>query len=145
MALRNYSSNVDSTKTAGEIQQLLASYGARRVALDYNEDGQCVAITFMADVGGQDLYFRLQPDPSGTLQALKNDPDVPKSYVTWEQARRTAWRNEKDWVDTQLAKVEAQNAQLEQLFLGYGVTVTGETVYERILRNSRLLAKRIDD
>jgi hypothetical protein len=74
MALRNYCSTVDPTKTAGEIQQLLARYGARRVALDYDEDGQCEAITFMADVGGQDLYFRLEPDPSGTLQALKNDP-----------------------------------------------------------------------
>jgi hypothetical protein len=139
MALRNYSSTVNPTKTAGEIQQLLASYGARRVALDYDEDGQCEAITFMADVGGQDLYFRLEPDPSGTLQALKNDSDVPKSYVTWEQARRTAWRNEKDWVDAQLAKVEAQNARLEQLFLGYGVTDTGETVYERLQRSDKLL------
>ena len=91
MALRNYSSTVDPTMTAGEIQQLLASHGARRVALDYDEDGQCEVITFMADVGGQ------------------------------------------------LAKIEAQSARLEQLFLGYGVTNNGETVYERLQVNKTLL------
>ena len=109
------------------------------MALDYDEDGQCEAITFLASVGGQDLCFQLQPDPSGTLQALKNDRDVPKSYVTWEQDRRAAWRNENDWVDAQFAKVEVQNARLERLFLGYGVMNNGETVYERLQVNGTLL------
>ena len=79
MALRNYSSTVVPTKTACEIHQLLTSYGVRlrrgRQVRGDHVHGQ--------DRGPQDLYFRLEPDPGGTLQALKSDPYVPTRYVTW--------------------------------------------------------------
>jgi len=141
MALRNYSSTVNPTKTAGEIQRLLASYGARRVALDYYEDGQCVAVTFTARIQEESLYFRLEPNPEGTLQAMENDSDVPGRYCTPEQATRTAWRNEKDWIDAQLAKVQAQGTRREQLFLGYVITDSGETAFERLRRSQKLLTE----
>ena len=56
-----------------------------------------------------------------------------------------AWRVEKDWIDAQLAKIAAGSARLEQLLLGYAVTGTGETAYERLERENLLGPPREGD
>ena len=133
MGLRNYSSSVAASKSIGAIMKLLAKNGARRIATDYGGDGEPEAITFTMVVGGGPVSYRLAPDEAGMLRAMEQDSGVPASKCKPEQARRTAWKNELDWLDAQLAKVAANQARLEQLLLGYAVTDTGETFYQRLV------------
>ena len=46
------------------------------------------------------------------------------------QARRTGWRNIKDWIDAQIALIETEMVTVQEVFLPY--VVMGEnTLYER--------------
>ena len=56
-----------------------------------------------------------------------------------EQARRTAWRITKDWVDAQLAIIETKMVTTAQVFLPYAVTNDGRQVYQRFIEDSSLL------
>ena len=58
------------------------------------------------------------------------DDKVQRKLKTEEQARRVAWRITKDWVEAQMAIVEAQLASLPEVFLPYAVTNTGQTLFE---------------
>jgi hypothetical protein len=79
------------------------------------------------------------------LKAMEDDEGVPNNRCDEDQAARTAWKNKYDWLDAQLAEVASNQARLEQLLLGFGVTDDGRTVYQRLEESGRLLnAPRAD-
>jgi hypothetical protein len=49
---------------------------------------------------------------------------------TKEQAARIAWRIVKDWLEAQLAMIEAGLVDLQQVFLPYAQDATGRTFYK---------------
>lgn len=138
MPIKNYSSGISPAQTLGKIQQILAEHGATSIQMEY-DNHKPVALTFSMWVGDQELFFRLQVDVSGMLQAMKNDPKVPKSSCSKEQAERTAWKNKYEWLHIQLSEIEANQAKMEQLLLGYAVTNNGQTAYERLVSGDKLL------
>ncbi len=60
---------------------------------------------------------------------MLKDKKVPKPLKTKEQAARVAWRIIKDWVEAQIAIIDAGMATVTQVFLPYAQTPEG-TVYE---------------
>lgn len=138
MSIRFYTTDVDAEKTAHEIQKILASSDARRVSMDYDADGQPTAVQFVLQLNNQPLPFRIEPDVHGMEKALNADEDTPGTFGT-EQARRTAWRLWKEWLNAVLAFRDTRQAQLDQLLLGFGVTADGRTVHERLVDDRRLL------
>jgi len=76
--------------------------------------------------------FRLPANTQGVFKALKCDERVPKRLKTKEQAARVAWRVLKDWVEAQLAIVEAEMAELTEVFLPYAQNRDGKTLYQTI-------------
>lgn len=46
MPVVRYTTTVDAEKTVSEIQKRLSSNGARRIAIDYNEQGRPRAVQF---------------------------------------------------------------------------------------------------
>jgi hypothetical protein len=141
MAIKNYTSIVKSADSLGKIQTLLAEHGARRVQMEY-EEGKPVSLSFSMIIGGHEIFFRLTVDVAGMLQAMKNDPAVPPYKCTKQQAERTAWKNKYEWLHIQLSEVEANQARMEQLLLGYAVTNTGETAFERMMSGEHLLTAK---
>lgn len=108
--------------------------------MDY-DNGEPVAITFLMMINERPIQFRLTVEVDGLLQAMKKDKKVPKSYCTREQAKRTAWKNKLDWLDTQMAEIATGQAKMEQLLLGYAVTNDGSTIYNRLFNGDmKLLA-----
>ncbi len=77
------------------------------------------------------MTFRLPANIDGVLNAMKRNSKVPRRMVCQEQAARVAWRIVKDWVEAQIAIIEAEMATLPQVFLPYAQTDNGQTVYER--------------
>lgn len=125
----NYTTKIKPEKTAGEIQQMLGKSGASAVMSEYVE-GEVSAIAFQLPFNGQILSFRLPINADGVFTCLVNE--CPKSYQSIEQAKRTAWRIIKDWVEAQLALVEAHQAVMVEVFLPYLQDSNGSTVYQKL-------------
>lgn len=126
MAIKNYTSIVDAHKSLGEIQGALASHGARKIMVDYDEGNLPVCVTFALVSGGVLRGFCLPANIEGVRavfaqQKIKADPG---------QAERTAWRNLRDWVLAQMAVIEAGQAAMDQVFLPYLTDHQGKTLYE---------------
>jgi hypothetical protein len=143
MPILNYTTTIDAHKTLGEIQKRLTQHGARRLLLDYDEDGDPVALSFQIMVRGEPFHYRLPCRHHQVLALLAKEPRPegtrPRKLKTESQALRVAWRILKDWIEAQLAIVEASLVELPEVFLPYAITPTGETVYEQISRQGYLL------
>ncbi len=139
MPILNYTTKIDSYKTITEIQQILAKSGARKMIVDNDVNCLPTALTFTIDWHGAPLAFALPCNFEGVLKAMKKSSKVPRSLCTEEQALRVGWRIVKDWVEAQMAIVEAQLASVAEVFLPYAVTKTGTTLYKHLETDSRLL------
>jgi len=131
MPILNYTTKIPANRTVGEIQQKLAKAGAKGVLCEFNNDGEPDCLTFNIDTPSGLIYFKLPANVQGVSKALADD----NCYKDEPHARRVAWRILKDWIEAQLAIIDAQMAELSQVFLPYAQTDTGETVFERLQKN----------
>ncbi len=138
MPILNYTTKINPSKTVGEISECLSLHGARRIAVDY-EDGLPVSLAFCITLNSQDVFFQLPCRWRGVLNVLQSDKKVARALCTKEQALRVSWRILKDWVEAQMAAVEAEIASVSEVFLPYALTANGQTVFEKISDNPQLL------
>jgi hypothetical protein len=131
MAILNYTTSIKAEKTIMEIQQCLVKHGASKIVTDYT-DQIPTAVTFCLVLNDNMVAFALPANYSGVLKSMRNDKKVPKRLLTDEQALRVSWRIIKDWVEAQMALVEAQLADVAEVFLPYAITKNGNTLYEEI-------------
>lgn len=130
MAILNYSTQITATKTAAEVQVILARGRARAVATQYDGDGRPTGIAFEIETPHGLRSFALPVDAEKVFAVMCRDA-VPRRFRTREQAERVAWRIIKDWIEAQLAIVATQMVTFEQVMLPYMRTADGTTVYER--------------
>lgn len=124
----NYTTSIRADKTVGEIQVILAKHGAKSISIEYAPDmPEPAAVSFCIVVPPSvDVHFRLPCQVDGVLAAMKEarvlDRREPQSH-----ARRVAWRIVKDWVEAQLAMVQARQAVMAQVFMPYALADDGRT------------------
>ena len=133
MAILNYTTQVSTERTAGEIQRKLAMAGASAVMSEYDEDGIMSAMSFRISTRMGELHFRLPINIDGVYDVIQGERKVPKRLKTYDQASRIAWRIVKDWIEAQIAIIEAGQAELQEVFLPYAQNSRGETVYQRLV------------
>lgn len=138
MPILNYTTSISPHKTVGEIQQILVKHGATSISIDY-EGSDPVAVTFLVAVDGRWINYRLPSHHSGVYSRLAKDRNVPKRYKSEEQSIRVAWRIVKDWVEAQMAIIEAGVAELAEVFLPYAVGKNGETFFQAFKERPHLL------
>lgn len=138
MAILNYTTSIDCEKSISEIQKCLVKHGANKIVTDYS-GGMPTSVTFCLVLNGNMVGFTLPANNSGVLKAMRNDKKVPRSKCTEEQAQRVAWRIVKDWVEAQMAVVEAQLADMAEVFLPYAITKNGTTLYKEVQGNGMLM------
>jgi len=142
MAILNYTTSINPEKTVAEIQMKLAKAGAQAVLCEYDEDGIMKAISFRINTSTGFLSFRLPSNIEGIYKKLLDNSRVPTRLKTHEQATRVAWRILKDWVEAQLAIIEAEMADIKEVFLPYVQNPDGKTLYESLSENQfKLLTK----
>lgn len=126
MAIKNYTTTIDVHKSLGEIQAALASHGARKIMVDYDEAGQPVGVAFGIETHMGARGFLLPANISGVraVFARQKVRDSPG------QAERTAWRNVRDWIMAQMAMIEAGQAAMDEVFFPYLTDKQGRTAYE---------------
>ena len=125
MPIKNYTTTIKASKTIGEIQEILASRGARQIMIDY-QDGRANRVCFTIDtpIGLQAVVLPVQPDR--VLAVLKRD-GVKADYT---RAEIVAWRIAKDWLVDQLAILDTDMVTIDQVLLPYFVDRSGRSVYE---------------
>lgn len=137
MGTLNYTTTIPATRTVGECQALLAKHGASRVAVEYL-DGSPAGLAFWLPTPHGDRSFILPVDVAAVQRLLtrqENDGEFRASrkraghFSSREHAERVAWRVVKDWLEAQLAMIEAQMATLDQVMLPYLNVDRGKTLY----------------
>lgn len=132
--LLNYTTQIAADKTASEIQTILARAGAKAIMAEYDK-GLLVGLRFMIDTAYGERSFTLPADPIPVERVLRTqwgEGKIPQKYVSIEQATKVAWRIVKSWIEAQIALIETEMVQLDQVMLPYMTTPNGQTVYELI-------------
>lgn len=144
MPILNYTTSVNVDKTIGEIHKILARAGAKSVVTDYDGHGNVSAVCFIINVGETTVNFRLPCKYDAIYHIISSDYTIPKKFRTGEQAMRVAWRIVKDWCEAQMALIEAEQAELAEVFLPYAITKTGVTMFQAF-RSGLMLGPGEDD
>ncbi len=134
MPIKNYTSNVDIYTTLGQIQGCLVKHGARKIMTDYDDKGHASAICFLIDTPSGQRGIKLPANVAAVQAVLQRQ----KVKADWEQAEKTAWRIVKDWVDAQMAILESEMVQMDEVFLPYMLNGSGETLYQ-LYQNKQLM------
>lgn len=133
MALLNYTTTIDPFKTVSEIQKILVKHGAKAIMNNYDSNGRITSLSFLINTINGERGIKLPVRLESVYQILKNQNkkgEVSNKFVSEEQAERIAWRILKDWVESQMAILETEMVKLDQIFLPFMTTKTGETIYE---------------
>lgn len=133
MPILNYTTSIAVEKTTGQIQKKLVQAGAQAVMTEYDTEHVLCALSFRMPCSGIMVSFRLPAQIDRIYVLLQRDNKVPRNLKTREQAARVAWRIIKDWIEAQLALVEAEQAEMVEVFLSYAQNpVTGKTLFEQL-------------
>lgn len=137
MPLLNYTTKVDVYTTLGSIQGQLVKHGAKKIMMDYDDQGRITALSFLIDtpVGQRGVQLPANVDAVHAVlirQKVKCDR---------EQAERVAWRIVKDWVEAQMAILESEMVQMDEIFLPYMINASGQTLFEAYRNNQLMLGE----
>lgn len=148
MPIKNYSTAVSPTKTVGEISTLLVRKGARSIQQEYASDGSVIAVSFTMLVRSFPITFQLPANADGVAAVMLKEN--PWNYRRMggrpayeqrirEQAKWTAWRILKDWIEAQLALIESGQVEAAQVFMPYAIHPgTGLTAWQQFQESAQL-------
>ena len=132
MTLYMETTKIEAHKTIGQIQGVLASYGASAILVEY-EEKEPMAISFKVRVEGQEIPYRLPCQWEAVYQLLKEKHKRPRNPKELQnQSKRIAWRGLLRWVEAQMAFIELKQVKIEQVFLPYAQMKDGKTLFEII-------------
>ena len=140
--IANYTTGVAAHKSAGEIERMLVSAGARNISRDYDEKGRATGLAFAMDGPGGMQIYRLPVRIIGMQQALGRE-GAERRYLSMEHAEKVAWRCVRDWVRAQLALVAAGLVTVDEVMLPYAL-VGDRSVYERELTARGVTIREIE-
>jgi hypothetical protein len=132
LGLLNYSTTIDVHKTLGEIQKILVAHGARKLMYDYDSNGHVSNLSFSVATPNGERGIRLPANVPAIFEVLKQQKKLGKIKTNpdYAQAERVAWRIIKDWIEAQMAILETQMVQFEEIFLPYMLNGEGHTFFQ---------------
>ena len=141
MPLLNYTTQIEASKTVGQIHGILVAHGAQAVLTNYDTQGQIVSLSFEVATPHGIAHIQLPVDPEAVLRVMKKyGSHVPTRLQNRPQAIRVAWRIVKDWVEAQMAILETEMVKMEQIFLPYIQTQDGQTLFE-VFESRKMLSE----
>jgi hypothetical protein len=131
--LKNYTTEVPAARSIENIEKLLASFGASNTMREYAPDQTVAALSFIVDMNGMKLPFRLPAKLPNVYKWLRKKKPNSAEKTVREQAYRIAWKTQHEWVHLQLTLIELDQAEKLELFLPYLYDVQKqETYYQKI-------------
>jgi hypothetical protein len=137
MGILNYSTGVPVNLTISQIQGNLVSHGARAIMINYNDHQEPESLSFIVPSCNGELPFRLPANIKAVENIMKRDR--LKGYTKQGQASRVAWRILKDWIEAQMAIIEAGMVSIEEVFLPYLLDKDNQTLYQVMANRGFLL------
>ncbi len=157
MNIKNYTSNVPAGTTINRIQNLLIAAKVNGITMEYGPQGEIQALLFHVDLDrrysirltanvdavhetfwreyvGNDRPYKLQ----GGDETCSNGRKRLKKSSFRQQAERTAWKLQEDWVRVQMSLLLLQKVDFLQVFMAY-LWDGKQTFYTR-LKEGGLLA-----
>lgn len=131
MPIMNYTTKVDVFATLGEIQGQLVKHGAKKIMQDYDNDGHITALSFLIDTPNGPRGVKLPANVDAVWNVLAKQ----KVKCDRDQAERVAWRIVKDWVAAQMAILESEMVQMDEIFLPYMLNDKGQTLFQCYRQN----------
>lgn len=126
MPLLNYTTKVDVYTTIGAIQGELVKHGAKKIMQEYDDAGRITALSFQIDTPNGMRGIKLPSNAEAVRRVLVRQ----KVKCDVERSERVAWRIIKDWVEAQMAILESEMVQMDEIFLPYMLNSKGQTVFE---------------
>jgi hypothetical protein len=133
--IENYTTKIAATKTASEIQELLAKHGVQTIMLEYSE-GHPVGVSFVAKTEWGEKVFRLPVNVDAMHQLLRAEkragrlPGISEPVAQDRaHAERVAWRVVAEWLRAQMTLIASRMATLDQVMLPYLVQGDGRSLY----------------
>lgn len=137
MNLKNYTSEVDATRSMANIEKWLIEIGASNINKNY-KDKICTGITFLYfdNTIHQTLAFHLKAQVQECFNIFwkerKQKNESAKQTCT-TQANRTAWKILSDWTEIQCSMILLGQATPLQMFLPFVYDAkNNETLYDKI-------------
>jgi hypothetical protein len=141
MPILNYTTTVSANQSVQEIKKSVMRLKASAIMEEYDDKGRISHLSFRISCNGNLLFFRLPANASGVLKALEK-AKADARFQKPERAHMIAWRIVKDWVEAQMAIIEANMADPVEVFLPYVQNSHGHTLYESMKSNNfKLLGK----
>jgi hypothetical protein len=159
MPILNYTTEVAPEKTAAEIEKILVNHSARNVIKEYDEvTHELIGLYFTVKTPTGDICFRLPVRPSQVYEVLKiqlnwsnnrywGDALKKMEEKRRQQSARVAWRIMKSWVEAQMALLEAQQVQIEEVFFAYAILPGsgGKTLFQHVSERNLLTRGNNED
>ncbi len=123
----NYSTSISVDKTVAEIQKALSQCRDIQVLTAY-EGGIVSSISFRLTTQHGVLSFLLPAKIDSIWQIMKQSKNR-RTKRTRKQAAMVAWRIIKDWIEAQVALIQADQVTLEEAFLPFIQDEHGQTLY----------------
>lgn len=119
---------ISAERTVGQVQGLLAKYGATQVLTEYL-NGQVSAVSFRMQIDNRSIPFRL-PCRYKAIEA-RLERKRHEDQEEWDsRLRRIAWRQLYRWIEAQCALIETGMVATEEVFLPYIQNTKGITLFE---------------
>ena len=134
--LKNYTSTVPVSRSVQHIEDCLIRHGAKNIMKMYDTDKKLESLCFIMPVDGKEIPFKLPASVDRVEKVLKAAVRRPTSQTNArikEQAERTAWKLQSDWVDIQMSLIELNQVEIMQVFLAYVYfPIQKKTYFERL-------------
>lgn len=123
--------SVPAKRSIAGIQELLASTGARSIAIDY-VGGKPAILQFVLETPRGSQAYRLPARVNAIVEILRRNHSRMAQSDIEDRAERIAWRQLLAWTQAQLALIECEMVRPEEIFLPYALNAAGETLFEFI-------------
>ena len=124
MNLKNYTSSVPAATTISYIEAYLASCGVSGISKQY-DNGIPVAIFFHIEIPPSRYTIRLPAKVNEVHEVMwkeyvgnRKQPRLKKEDFR-DQAARTAWKIQQDWVQVQMSLIKLKQADFRELFMAF--------------------------
>ena len=118
MNLKNYTTEVPAQRSIDYIEKLLVEAGASNIMKEF-ESGSCSSISFLIDIGGQKLPFKLPAKVQNCYVWLKKKKPNSKDTLLLAQAERIVWKQMHEWVFLQLSLIHLDQLEKLEAFFPY--------------------------
>lgn len=137
MQIKNYTSNIEASKSMARIEELLVEIGATNINKQY-ENKICTGITFLLydQQLQQTIPFHLKAQADECFIILWKEVKRPRhdtKATLQAQANKTAWKILSDWTEIQCSMILLGQAKPLQMFLPFMYDMkSNETLFDKV-------------